>query len=182
MVVKLHKKPQKLRPSTGLVLNAVFSMLGDAVFPHRRGRVLDLFAGTGAFGLRALENGAEWADFVELSGKHCAIIQKNLAKNSEFPTRAKIWRGDVFKIAPRLTAEYDVVFADPPYADDCFEKLANAIVAHDLLAPHGKLVFEFGSHAPAPAPADGLAAVSLKKYGDSAVAIYELNESEVRDG
>ena len=58
----------------GMVLNAVMSSLGSV----NGLRILDLYAGTGTYGLRALELGAVRADFVERSTKFCDKLRENL--------------------------------------------------------------------------------------------------------
>lgn len=65
-----------VRPTQDKVRAAVFSSL-QAVIPGAR--VLDLFAGAGAFGLEALSRGAAFACFVE--SDHKALLY--LAKNAE---------------------------------------------------------------------------------------------------
>ena len=60
------------RPTTAFNRETIFSM-----YPHYEGyRVLDLFAGTGAFGLECLSRGAEWVDFVEFATPAIATIRR----------------------------------------------------------------------------------------------------------
>ena len=42
------------------------------------GRVLDLYAGTGAIGIEALSRGAGWADFVERDRAMARAVAENL--------------------------------------------------------------------------------------------------------
>ncbi|KAA0226890.1 16S rRNA (guanine(966)-N(2))-methyltransferase RsmD, partial [bacterium] len=63
----------RLRPTSGLVREAIFNILGDRVSGSA---VLDLFAGTGALGIEALSRGAASAVFVESEPAACqAILQ-----------------------------------------------------------------------------------------------------------
>ena len=55
-------RTQSVRPTTDRVREALFSSLGSAV---EGARVLDLFAGTGAFGFEALSRGATSVAFVD---------------------------------------------------------------------------------------------------------------------
>ena len=41
-------------------------------------RVLDIYAGTGALGIEALQRGAENAVFIEQNGRRCEDIKKDL--------------------------------------------------------------------------------------------------------
>src|SRR5215218_1417118 len=64
------------RPMLDRLKEALFSVL-DGYGPIR-GRVLDLYAGTGSLGIECLSRGAAWADFVEQRGHVCRIIAENL--------------------------------------------------------------------------------------------------------
>lgn len=116
------KAPTKgdTRPATDYLREAVFSSLGPAII--QGARVLDTFAGTGAYGLEALSRGAARADFIESDRAALACWARNRdavakALGADPATIATHCRGDFFRLArtPRLT-RYDLVLADPPYA------------------------------------------------------------------
>lgn len=65
-----------LRPATGYLREAVFSSLGARV---ASARVLDLFAGTGAYGLEAVSRGATHATCVDANAAAVIAIRANLA-------------------------------------------------------------------------------------------------------
>ncbi len=141
----LKVPPVVTRPTSDRVREALFSMLLSRL---EGARVLDLFAGSGAFGLESLSRGAEEAIFVEENGSACSVIQDNLTK-----TRlavGKIMKGDVFATLRRLAdngAQFDIIFADPPYAtnkestDFASQLLQNADLPR-VLAPEGWFVLE----------------------------------------
>ena len=52
-----------LRPATDLVRGSIFAMLENLTDDWSR--VLDIFSGSGAFGIEALSRGADWVDFVD---------------------------------------------------------------------------------------------------------------------
>src|SRR5688572_25251899 len=66
-----------LRPTADRVREAVFSILGTRV---EGAAVLDLFAGSGSYGLECLSRGARSAVFVESDRGATAVISQNLAK------------------------------------------------------------------------------------------------------
>src|SRR5260370_8136753 len=79
------------------------------------GRVLDLFAGTGALGIEALSRGAATAIFVDEDRQSIAAIEKNLAKTQ---LAGRVRQQDVFsflKNAAAAAERFEIVFADPPY-------------------------------------------------------------------
>ena len=89
--------------------------------------VLDLYAGTGGFGLEALRRGAVRLVMVERDYGRCQDLKLALAKLAA-EDRAKVIRGDVLRSVSALEGPFDVVFADPPYADDPFEALAVKLI------------------------------------------------------
>jgi len=101
------------RPTQDRVRQAVFSMLGELVADAQ---VLDLFAGTGAFGLECLSRGATSALLVDENKGACEVIRRNLGKTRL--TGGSVRQGDVFRVLPQLQREarqFDLIFADPPY-------------------------------------------------------------------
>src|SRR3954466_4166381 len=66
----------RVRPATDGLRQAVFSSLGDRVVAAR---FLDLFAGSGAYGLEALSRGAAGGSFVELNARAAACVRQNIA-------------------------------------------------------------------------------------------------------
>ena len=104
------------RPATDRMREAVFSSLGPSV---QNCQVLDLFAGTGSYGLEALSRGAAGVCFVE--NNRAAI--KCLEINTAAVTRScdlkkevtRIVAQDVYSSQANLQ-KYDLLFIDPPYA------------------------------------------------------------------
>ncbi len=103
----------KVRPTADRVREAWFSVLQRQI---RGARVLDLFAGSGALGLEALSRGAMSADFVDVRRASLAAIKANV-QTLKVEDRVTIHRVDGLRFAQRLQpGQYDVAFADPPYA------------------------------------------------------------------
>lgn len=137
-------KGDAVRPATDGMRQAVFSSLGARV---ENARFLDLFAGSGAYGLEALSRGAAGGIFVEQNGKAVGCLRQNIAavqKSLGGP------RGDVAVVqadarsVPVAGEPPDLVFIDPPYeliedvAEPIFARLATALVAK----PDAIVVFE----------------------------------------
>ncbi len=106
-----------VRPATDRMREAVFSSLG----PVLSGRCfVDLFAGTGAYGLEALSRGAASGVFVERDRTAVACLRRNLAAlgksmGADAPSGTVVAR-DVFSWSPDPNRAVDFVFADPPYS------------------------------------------------------------------
>lgn len=168
------------RPTTDRAREALFSILGDV----QGARVLDLYAGTGALGIEALSRGAARATFVESARPAIVALRENLRSLGLDP-RAAIVAQPVARALDAIAraAPFDLVFADPPYADagSAAELIARLVVAL-ALAPGARVVLERSSRD-APFAIEGLALASDRTYGDTAIAFYDVaTVSRVGDG
>ncbi|WP_457600590.1 RsmD family RNA methyltransferase [Hydrogenivirga sp.] len=125
--MKKTRRVQRLRPTSSLVKNALFNILGDI-----EGLVfLDLFAGTGQIGLEAERRGAE-VIYVEKNAKQVEEIKKR--------SSGRVIKGDVLKVLDRLDVQPDIIFADPPYGFERYKTLIEKCLSR--LAPGGVFVLE----------------------------------------
>jgi 16S rRNA (guanine966-N2)-methyltransferase len=107
--IRLKIPPHDLRPTMDMVREAAFSSLAELVADAR---VLDLFAGSGAYGIEALSRGAGDAIFVDDHPKSIETIHFNLLRTK---LSGKVVRNDVFRFLQKQDQRYRLVFADPPY-------------------------------------------------------------------
>ncbi len=163
------------RPTQDRVKQAVFNMLMDLV---EGARVLDVFAGSGALGLECLSRGAASALLIEEDRGACEVIRKNLVKTKL--QGAAVRQGDVFKILPQLAVQgqgsglFDLVFADPPYAnrpgeEDLSLKFAAMPDLHSLVAPGGSLILECRATRGAPSDWSPWEIVRDREYGSTRI-------------
>jgi 16S rRNA (guanine(966)-N(2))-methyltransferase RsmD len=168
------KAPKGLstRPMLDRVKEALFSVLEG--YGPIRGRVLDLYAGTGSLGIECLSRGAAWADFVEQSAHVCRIIRENLA-HTKLSGQARVVQMPVARyLATAHPAEkYAIIVMDPPYADPAIENTIRAVGASGLLSDDGLLIV---GHSPRVALGDTyelLRRLKFRRLGDSCFSIYE---------
>ncbi len=121
---------------------AVFSSMGDRIHDCS---VLDLFAGSGSYGLEALSRGANSALFVEKHPHAVTALEQNVnavLKSLGNPTelKTKIIRRDVLRFESTLS--HDIIFMDPPY--DLIRSQGDSLLeqARKLLSDDGLLVYE----------------------------------------
>lgn len=89
--------------------------LGTLAPEFQGGRVLDLFAGSGALGIEAMSRGARYADFVEHGPSALHALKANVAA-LRIRERTRIFKQDAIAFIARLReGQYDVALADPPY-------------------------------------------------------------------
>lgn len=169
--IRLKVPKRVTRPSTDRLREALFSILAVKV---GGARVLDLFSGSGALGIEALSRGAATATLVEENSGACQVIEENLKVAK---LRGELRRGDVFSVLGRLGGEFDLVFADPPYAvhgrDDLAGKLLGDGSLPGLMAEEGLLVLEVEAEREAP-EGEKWELVDRRVYGSSAILFYEV--------
>ena len=110
-------KGDAVRPATDAMRQAVFSSIASRV-PDCR--FLDLFAGSGSYGLEALSRGAAGGVFVEQNPRVVEYLRRNLAAVAKSLGReaavAHVVQADATAVAlSALGAAPDLVVVDPPY-------------------------------------------------------------------
>jgi len=108
----LLKSPKRhaLRPTQDRIRQVIFSSLAERI---PGARVLDLYAGTGSFGIEALSRGAAWATLVENEKEAVECIRENLA---HCKLSGEVRQEDVMTFLQKPgSPPFDLIFADPPY-------------------------------------------------------------------
>ena len=107
----LSPQGQNVRPTAGLVKEALMDMLG-ARLPGAS--VLELFCGTGQLGIETLSRGAAACIFADSSPASCALTGKNLALlGQEAEVMLCDWQSAVSSLSAR-GRRFDIILADPP--------------------------------------------------------------------
>jgi 16S rRNA (guanine(966)-N(2))-methyltransferase RsmD len=156
------------RPTSDKVRGAIFNLLGQF---FQGGRVLDLYAGSGALALEALSRGCEAATCVESDGAAAEVIRRN-ARLCGLSGRLEVRCEPVEAALARLPAGgFDLAFLDPPYARGPEEALASL---DRLLRPGALAVAEHERRRPPGDRYGRLALVDRRRYGETGVSIYRL--------
>jgi 16S rRNA (guanine966-N2)-methyltransferase len=111
----------RIRPTSDRLRETIFNILAHGLAKHgladplEGGRVLDLFAGSGAVGLEAMSRGAAYAVFVDIGAEARGLQRENIeALGLGGVTR--ILRRDAAKLGEARPFEpFTLVFVDPPY-------------------------------------------------------------------
>jgi len=102
------------RPVTDRIKTVVFDLVREYL---PSARVIDLFAGSGAYGIEALSRGASFCHFIDNGAEAIAAITANLA-SCEFPAEQFIvTKGKLPGVLTDLAAQnqFDLIFIDPPF-------------------------------------------------------------------
>jgi len=161
-------KGQETRPTTGKVKEGVFSALQ---FDIEGRRVLDLFAGTGQMGIEALSRGAKSCVFVDRRRDACQLVGDNLAVCG-FTAQGQVVCADAMGYLNALRTQFDLIFLDPPYADDTLERAIAHIARFDILAPYGIIVAECPADKALPSLSAPYRVHREYRYGKIKVTVY----------
>ena len=163
-----------LRPTSDRVRSAVFSILGADSLQDTL--ALDLYAGSGVLGLEALSRGATGAVFVEADARRCRHIRDALAALG-LAALGSVHNGRVERVLGMLSGGgFGVAFADPPYALTDWQPLMGLLNCAGLLAEGAVVVAEHRHDTGLADEYGGLALLTRRRYGDTAISIYEKRE------
>lgn len=155
------------RPTNIRARQAVFDILAHAPWCRLPGaRVLDVFAGTGAYGLEALSRGAGFACFMEQESSALAVLHANIrtckAENSRvMGTDAR---------HPPAGDKQDLVFLDPPYGRALLAPALAALQGQGWIGAETILVAELG-------PGDEIATPEIlaeRRHGKAWLKIFKI--------
>ena len=162
-----------IRPTGGKVREAIFSILAKDI-PHAR--VLDLFAGTGAFGLEALSRGAGRAVFIESDDRAIAAIKKNI-RLCGAEKRAQCIKWDITRdlnCIRTLRPGFDLVFMDPPYYGDFIAAALKNLKQSNGLEDGAVIVLEHSAKTALPGIHPPFYVADRRKYGKSLVTFLNF--------
>lgn len=133
-----------LRPTSDRIRETLFNWLGQTL---NGWRVLDAFAGSGALGFEAASRGA---DVVVMLEREAVLVDGLRASQKRLQATAiKLHRANALTWMAACTERFDLIFLDPPFADDLFDKALAA--ALPLLADDGVIYVESPHEVAAPA-------------------------------
>ena len=142
---KLYEPKDLLtRPLKDLTKESIFNIIAHSnkfKIELKGSNVLDLFSGTGSFGLECLSRGSKFITFVENYKKVLPVLKSNIIKLN-FQENSKIIEKDIindlsFKI---FKMKFDIIFLDPPYKEKKLFKLLENIIQSNLLKHEGVII------------------------------------------
>ena len=119
------------RPLKDMVRESIFNILDHSTkFSVRinNAKVLDLFSGTGSFGIECLSRGANKVIFFENYHNSLNILKKNLF-NLRLENKSKVFNLSAYKLedADLKNLKFEIIFLDPPFKDEELKSLIDQI-------------------------------------------------------
>ena len=112
------------RPLKDMVRESVFNVILHSNLINvsiENSTVLDLYSGTGSFGIECISRGAKKVTFVENNKQAIEILNKNLEKLS-IKNKASLFTKKIESFLNQIDRKnkFDIIFFDPPFAEDKF--------------------------------------------------------------
>ena len=151
-------KGKKTRPLRDMVRESIFNFLNHSnkiSFQLERSNILDLYSGTGSFGLECTSRGADKVVFIEKEKEAIKILEKNI-KKLKAEDKTKIFSGDVFSLIKKhdrtlfdclSDLKLDLIFCDPPFKDANINDLIELIITKNLLKKNGIIILHTHKNA-----------------------------------
>ncbi len=130
------------RPTTNFSKEALFNII-DNRFDLEDKEILDLCAGTGNISLEFVSGYVKHVLAVDQNFK-CVKFLQGLGKQLDIQDELTVLKSDVIKFLETTEKKFDVIFADPPYAEPIHEKIVELIFERDVLKEDGIVIIEHG--------------------------------------
>jgi len=163
----------QVRPTSDKVKQALFNILGDKV---EGAAFLDLFAGAGGIGIEALSRGAGRVVFVDAAKSSLAAIKQNIEQLG-FGERAEVVLSKAESFLKKHGGPFDLVFLDPPYAEE-MHPLLEMVAGAGMLKPHSIVIAEHFKKQVSPERAGALSLYREVRYGDTVLAWYRVDQPQ----
>lgn len=159
------------RPTTEVAKEGLFNTLGNMI-DLEDAKTLDIFGGTGSISYELASRGASDLTLVERDAASIDFIKKT-AKELGIYDKLNIVRNDVFKFIKQNTAQYNFIFAGPPYALETIDDLPMLVFEKNMLLPGGIFVLE---HTPRNDYQKHPRFVRMKNYGTTIFTFFTQPE------
>ena len=140
----LEPKDKETRPLKDLTKESIFNIINHSnkfSINLEESNVLDLFSGTGSFGLECLSRKAKYVTFIENYKQILPILKKNLS-NLKFTSNYEVIEKDILNNFnfTQIQNRFDIIFLDPPYREKETNKLLNNIYKNNILNKDGIII------------------------------------------
>ena len=161
------------RPLKDIARESIFNLLTHSKKVSAKveqSNILDLYAGTGSFGLECLSRQAASVCFVENKKDAIEVLEKNIAK-LKVKNKAEIFFNDIFDLIEKqnaLKSKFNLIFCDPPFEDKNIQKLIKLIFDKNLLIKNGIIIIHRNKTTKEKLP-DSLEILEERIYGISKI-------------
>ena len=140
----LEPKDLNTRPLKDMTKESIFNIINHSnkfSINLKKSKVLDLFAGTGSFGLECLSRNVKFVTFVENYIGILPILKKNLNNLRQIKNFEVIEKNILnnFDFA-NFQTKFDIIFLDPPYKEKDLKNLLDSLLNYNILNTNGIII------------------------------------------
>lgn len=161
------------RPTMDRVKESVFGMIQNNI---KDSTILDLFAGSGSLGIEGISNGASKCYFIDNNKEVINILNKNI-NNLNIKDKSIVILSDWKRALNNFydkNIKFDLIFIDPPYDYDVYEKILIKVSELNLLNNDGLIILEH-HNLKLKESYNNLSLYKERNYGNKSVNIYKSN-------
>ena len=176
---KIQVPLDNVRPTSAQKRESIFSIIESYRIKNNQNtyekiNVLDLFAGSGALGLEAISRGAYFGYFYENNIDVIHVLNNNckkICRNNNF----EIKKGNILKSNfEDIQRKISLVFIDPPYELNPFEKVLKNIKQSKILCKNAIIILECSKTLKIKFPSF-LSCLSERNYGKTKICFLTKN-------
>ena len=132
------------RPLKDLTKESIFNIIKHSnkfTINFENSEILDLFSGTGSFGIECISRGAKFVTFVENYNGILPILKKNL-DNLKSASNYLVIKKNVFDYSNlnEFNKQFDIIFLDPPYKEKELNELLLLLINEKILKQDGIII------------------------------------------
>ena len=166
------------RPLRDIVKESIFNLLthsNNIRIDLNDAYVLDLFSGTGSFGIECISRGAKFVTFVENYNGILPILKKNL-DNLKSASNYLVIEKNVFNYLNlnEFKKQFDIIFLDPPYKEKELNELLLLFINEKILKQDGIIIIHRHKKQKDSLP-NQINILEEKKYGISKILFCNIS-------
>ena len=165
------------RPLKDLTKESIFNIIKHSnkfTINFENSEILDLFSGTGSFGIECISRGAKFVTFVENYNGILPILKKNLA-NLKLASNYLVIEKNVFNYLNlnQFKKQFDIIFLDPPYKEKELNELLLLFINEKILKQDGIIIIHRHKKHIDTLP-NQINILEEKKYGISKILFFNI--------
>ena len=131
-----------LRPTPDRLRETLFNWL---IADIHDAQVLDSCAGSGVLGFEALSRGAAYTTFIEINPAQVNMLRQSAEQLRLEASSYQIIQGTAEQVLTQnqtIQRHFDIVFIDPPYAQDLWQPILMALIKQSLISTETLIYLE----------------------------------------
>tara|TARA_Y100000768_G_C23831876_1_gene611798 strand:- start:160 stop:732 length:573 start_codon:yes stop_codon:yes gene_type:complete len=133
------------RPLKDIVKESIFNLIQHSKKINiniKNSLILDLFSGSGSFGIECLSRGAKKVIFLENYPEAIKVLESNIKSLNDM-NNYEVIKDDCFKffeLEKKIEFKFDIIFIDPPYKELRINEIIGKIIEKNLLNKSGIMI------------------------------------------